>query len=359
MASVGSLLIDGTAGCMNVPVTVEELSNILSGFERAKVAVVGDYFLDRYLVTDPSLAERSIETGLTAHQVVGVRNNPGAAGTIVNNLVAMGAGEIHAVGVVGDDGYGFELRRALTEQGVNTHRLIISKDRFTPTYVKPMREEDGVEREMERFDIQNRQPLPAPLQQAVIEALQQVVPQVDAVIVLDQVEQADCGVVTESVRNAVTQLAAVYPGKPFLADSRAFIGKFHGVIIKPNHAGATRASAAGEQTPLEEIGRTLFERTRKPVLITCGERGIMLIDQDAARLIPGCPVKGPIDVTGAGDSATAAITLSLCSGAPLPQAAYIGNLAASITVQQLGTTGTANRQQIAERLSECLQNGDA
>ena len=86
---------------------------ITSRYPALRVAVVGDFFLDRYLHIDPARDEVSIETGLTVYNVVEVRPQPGAAGTIVNNLVALGIGEIHAVGFCGDDGEGYELRRAL------------------------------------------------------------------------------------------------------------------------------------------------------------------------------------------------------------------------------------------------------
>ena len=62
-------------------------------------------------------------------------------------------------------------------------------------------------------------------------------------------------------------------------------------------------------------------------------------------------VEGPIDPTGAGDSATAGAVLSLCAGATLPEAAVVGNLVASITIQQLGTTGTATAEQLIARHS--------
>ena len=77
---------------------------------------MGDFFLDRYLHIDPAQDETSIETGLTVYNVVEVRSQPGAAGTILNNLVALGIGEVHAVGFCGDDGEGYELRRALAAQ---------------------------------------------------------------------------------------------------------------------------------------------------------------------------------------------------------------------------------------------------
>ena len=66
--------------------TCERLAELLAAFPSLRVAVVGDFFLDEYLDVDPALAEVSVETGKTAHQVVGVRHSPGAAGTVVANL---------------------------------------------------------------------------------------------------------------------------------------------------------------------------------------------------------------------------------------------------------------------------------
>src|SRR5580693_8245693 len=86
---------------------------VTRGYRQLRIAVVGDFCLDRYLEIDPSRVERSIETGLPVHNVVRIRSQPGGAGTIVNNLVALGIGEIIAVGFCGDDGEGYELRREL------------------------------------------------------------------------------------------------------------------------------------------------------------------------------------------------------------------------------------------------------
>ena len=72
------------------------LRTLLDRFAGMHILVLGDFFLDRYLVLDPVLAERSLETGLVARQVVGIRNSPGAGGTVTNNLCALGA---HVTGV--------------------------------------------------------------------------------------------------------------------------------------------------------------------------------------------------------------------------------------------------------------------
>ena len=92
--------------------TPDRFDQITHEFERLCLAVVGDFCLDRYLEIDPARAEISIETGLPVHNVVRVRSQPGAAGTILNNLVALGVGEILPVGFCGHDGEGYELPSA-------------------------------------------------------------------------------------------------------------------------------------------------------------------------------------------------------------------------------------------------------
>src|SRR6187402_1552889 len=110
----------------------ERFAEIAARYSRLRLGVVGDFCLDRYLEIDPARAEVSIETGLEVHQVVRVRSQPGAAGTILNNLVALGVGEIFAVGFCGEDGEGYELRRALAAQPtVNLEHLITTALRRT------------------------------------------------------------------------------------------------------------------------------------------------------------------------------------------------------------------------------------
>src|SRR5881628_2544404 len=134
----------------------ERLDYILSRIPDLRIAVIGDFFLDKYLVTDPALSELSVETGLEARQVVEIRRSPGAAGTVTNNLAALGVGGIEALGVIGEGGEGYDLERELRITGVDTTALIRSPRRCTPTYTKPMVAEQAGERELERLDIKNR-----------------------------------------------------------------------------------------------------------------------------------------------------------------------------------------------------------
>jgi len=113
------------------------LAEIIGGFSKARIAVLGDFFLDKYLDVDPVLEEISVETGKPAHQVTGVRCSPGAAGTVVCNLASLGAGRLYAIGYTGDDGERYDLCKQLHPLRCSTEHLHVSRDRNTPTYLKP------------------------------------------------------------------------------------------------------------------------------------------------------------------------------------------------------------------------------
>ncbi|HXK96219.1 MAG TPA: carbohydrate kinase, partial [bacterium] len=187
------------------------LHEILSQYPNHRILVFGDFFLDRYLVIDPALDEISLETGKTAYQVTAKRSQPGAAGTVVNNLRALEVGHITALTVIGDDGEGYELRQGLTRQGVNIDSILITPDRFTPTYTKPMRKTNGGEEEMNRQDIKNRVPLTEAMETELLKRLDALLPAVDAVIIADQVQERDCGVITGRVRGTLARLATEHP----------------------------------------------------------------------------------------------------------------------------------------------------
>jgi rfaE bifunctional protein kinase chain/domain len=332
------------------------LESLLARFPQTQILVLGDFFLDLYLDLDRRLSETSIETGLEAYQVVGVRASPGAAGTVTCNLRALDVG-VRALGVIGDDGRGYELLRGLRQTGVDVSPLMQVAGRFTPTYTKPMmREPDGEVHELNRLDIKNRGPLPAEVEAALAQALHEQAAQVDGIVVADQVQERNCGVVTDRVRAALVALAASYPDKPIVVDSRVRIGEFEGVHVKPNADEARRAVYPGQvldnlpRDALEQAGGALYQRNGKAAFVTLGSAGVLVFDeQPQAAHIPGICVPEPIDVVGAGDSVMAGIAAALCCGATPVEAATVGNVVASITVQQIGTTGTASRTQVLAR----------
>lgn len=333
------------------------LQSLLSSFPHTTVAVVGDFFLDQYLEIDPALSEVSLETGLEARQVVCRRCHPGAAGTVVNNLCALGVGRVICVGFVGDDGEGFELIRGLRRAGAETDHLLVRTDRFTPTYLKPLvREPNGRLRELERLDTKNRRPLPQDLEDSLLAVLHQVAEEAHAIVALDQVQEPECGVLTTRLRAALADLATRRPHLICLADSRTRIGLFRNLIVKSNSREACQAVHPDQPPhPPEHIApcaRALARLVGRCAFITVGERGILYATADSTCHLPGIPVTGEIDPVGAGDAATAALAASLSAGAAPAEAAIIANLTASITIQQLGTTGTATPEQVTERFHQ-------
>jgi len=335
--------------------TLTELQNILAQFKSLNILVIGDFFLDRYLMLDPDLVETSIETGLDAHQVVAIRNQPGAAGTVTSNLNALGVGNIFALGIMGDDGQGYDLKKGLHATHVNTDHLIVSPDRFTPTYTKPINHKTN--QEHERQDIKNRTPISTNLEDQLIHALDQLVPKMHGIIALDQVQEHNCGVLTERVTAHLSHLAQQHTNKIFFADSRTRIGDFKHVILKPNRTEAIQAIAPNhtggiDQNFLEQCAMTFSQKTGKPAFVTLDADGILATNGDTITHIPGIKVPPPIDIVGAGDSVSASVVSALCAGASLAQAAQLGVIASSITIQQIGTTGTASPDQIIARFQE-------
>ena len=342
----------------------ERLAELVERFGRLRIAVLGDFFLDKYFDVDPSLAEVSLETGKTAHQVVSVRHSPGAAGTVVSNLAALGAGTLHAVGFTGDDGESYDLRNDLASLKCHTDHLDRDPRRMTPTYLKPRDARDAsLAGEHSRYDTKNRTPTSDACSRRTIAALDVLLPALDAVIVIDQVEEEGCGIVTPLVVDALADRARRHPTVIFWADSRRRIRQFRNVIIKPNQFEAVGFENPSPDQQMDEkrlcdaIGR-LRQVTGAPVCATCGPQGMVVSDPELTR-VPGLRIDGPIDTTGAGDSATAGAVLALAAGASLPEAALVGNLVASITVRQLAATGTARPDQLLPRLAMWQAQRDA
>jgi bifunctional ADP-heptose synthase (sugar kinase/adenylyltransferase) len=337
--------------------TTDLVERVLTTIPHKTVGLLGDLFLDRYLDIDPARDEPSVETGLTAYQVVGVRSYPGALGTVLNNLAALGVGRIVPVAAIGDDGEGYELRQALGRvPAVDAAHVFAAPGRRTPTYTKPM----YGDKELNRLDIKNRTATPPDIEDWIISLLETAWRECDALIVLDQVSEKDCGVVTGRVQTHISKLAARDPAKFVLADSREQIGTFRNVAVKPNESecylGVWVSRTQPGEVTYEPLNLAL--QVNGPVFCTRGRAGIRYAQKpDAAGFqhsvdIPPYPVSGPIDICGAGDSCSAGITSAVISGLTHEQAAAFGNLVASITIQQIGVTGTATPEQVRVRWRE-------
>ena len=333
----------------------KRLQQILGSFASLRVGVVGDFFLDSYFDCDPDLDERSLETGKKCYQVIRTRRQAGAAGTVAANLKALGVGSVEAVGFCGDDGEGYELRRAMAAIDLDLSGFFTCPDRFTPTYgkpcyVDPAHKQKRVSQELERIDLKNRRATPVSLQQRIITFVRRRCASWHGMLMLDQVQEANCGVMTSRVRKALLDLARSRPELVTMADSRQRIQLFRHVMTKPNEFEAAQALGAKGKRVSMSSSRThagkLSRLTGRPVFLTLGKHGIVIADDDRIDHIPARRVEGPIDTVGAGDSTSAALAAAMAAGANLEEAANIAAVVAAITVGQLGATGTATQAQI-------------
>lgn len=318
------------------------VSEILERLRELAALVVGDICLDRWCHYDPAAAEPSRETGLARIAVVRTEVTPGAGGTVANNLAALGVRRTAVLGAIGEDGFAFELVGALRARGIEADLLVSSARIQTFTYTKLLNAETEVE-DLPRVDFINTRPLPDEVEREVLERLRRHARDFDVILVSDQAETAQGGVVTQAVRQLVKELAAAAPEKVFWVDSRMRAELFRGVIVKPNREEAEAACRRA-------LGVVDFGRLRRHIeapwlVITEGARGALVVGPEGETWVPTRAVAHPVDICGAGDSFSAGAALALkVTGSPV-EAARFGNLVASITIMKKGT-GTASPEEV-------------
>lgn len=336
--------------------TPARFQTITSRYPNLRIGILGDFCLDRYLEIDPARSEVSIETGLTVHNVIRVRSQPGAAGTILNNLVALGIGSTDAIGFCGDDGEGYELRRALGERrGVRLENFFSTPERRTFTYTKPLLIRPGKPpEELNRLDFKHWPPTSPELNQRVASAVMNVANAADALILMDQVDAADTGVVNSGLLPVIAEIATRHPRLPILADSRRGLRGYPAVIFKMNHVELARLLDEPALMDLQNIKQqtaALAGRHGRFVFVSLAEQGIVGASANGeVEHVPALPLRGEIDIVGAGDAVSANLTAALAAGATLRESMELAMVAASIVIHQLGTTGTASVPQLNELL---------
>jgi len=317
---------------------------ILDAIRRIRVLVAGDVCLDRWCTYDPELAEPSRETTIPRTAVVSTQVTPGAAGTVANNLAALGA-QVSVLGAIGEDGFGFELQHALATRGISSDLLVSTADLATFTYTKLLNAATGGE-DLPRVDFVNTRPLPPDLDSRLNALLREAATAFDVIIVSDQAETSQGGVVTPAMRETLARIAAEQNDIVIWVDSRMRPEHFRGLIVKPNQQEADAAC-------LRALGRIDYPafraRIAAPLLVvTCGGDGAVVVDAGGERWVATKKVEHPVDICGAGDSFSAGAALALKATGDPVAAVRFGNRVASITIMKKGT-GTASPQEVLAR----------
>jgi rfaE bifunctional protein kinase chain/domain len=341
----------------------QRLDALGSRYRALTLVVAGDFCLDRYFEIDPARAETSLETGLPVRNVARTRCQPGAAGTVLNNLAALGIGRLELIGCCGEDGEGFELRRALAAlPGVGLDGFLSARERATFCYTKPLVINQGKPpRELERIDIKNWTPTPPALASELARRFLAAARAADGVVVMEQVDHAGVGVVTDHLLAALATLAQERPHLPIVCDSRVGLARYGAVIAKMNAGELARMLGQAPTTDMATLRAQVAEiaqRRQRAAVVTAAEHGLVASSASGETIhVPALPVRGPIDVVGAGDSVSASLAAALSGGASLHEACALAMAAASVVIHKLATTGTADMAEISAVLNRTIAPG--
>lgn len=325
----------------------ELLTKIISDIHSVRIAVVGDFCLDAYWFIDESKSEISIETGQMTRPVKQQRYSLGGAGNVTNNLTAMGVKDVRAFGVIGPDPFGTEMVKVMQRNGINPENLIIQEENWsTHVYTKPY----IADVEQNRIDFGNFNELSDATADRLIGLLKNEVPQVDVVIVNQQVLS---GIHTEYFRNQLVKVIQQFPDKIFIADSRNYSEVYDGAYRKMNDREAANLVGLKKEADdvvlyleVKDAANRLYKKFGKSLFITRGERGSVIVDENGVTDIYGLMIISKVDPVGAGDSYLAGAAATLAAGYNMQTAAEIGSYVAGVTVQKLFQTGTASPEEI-------------
>ena len=333
----------------------EHVKKILEKIQNVDITVYGDFCIDAYWILDPRGSEVSIETGLQADAVDHHYYSLGGASNVVANLASLKPAKIHVIGVIGDDIFGRELIRQFKELGVDTSGLVVQKENFD-TYAFNKRYLNDNEQPRIDFGCFNKRTLET--DKLLTVKLNDALQRSDVVILNQQIP--------ESLNNPefiddVNSLLEKYDDKIVLLDSRHYGDRFKNIYRKTNEFEAALLNGVEHDfddiIPLDESrlhAQKLFEQSRKPVILTRGEKGIVVYDKDGFHAIPGIQMFSKIDTVGAGDTTVSALALCLAAGCTSEEAAYVANFAAGVTVQILYRTGTATPEEVYQLAQDAV-----
>jgi D-beta-D-heptose 7-phosphate kinase/D-beta-D-heptose 1-phosphate adenosyltransferase len=307
------------------------------------VVVLGDLMLDEFVWGD--VTRISPEAPVPVVDVRRESLHLGGAANVLANLVALGA-KGTVVGVVGDDPAGQRLRRGLSELGTQDRYLIVDDTRPSTTKTRIIAHSQLVV----RADRESRVPVTPKIEEQIVAGLKEALERADAFVVSDY----DKGVVTPGILRQILPFA--YERVPVLIDPkiRNFNSYRPATLITPNHFEALRMSDLEDHSDdgSHQAARAIREKLGcDAVLITRGDRGLMLLEGDGEPVYVETAAREVYDVTGAGDSVIAALAAALASGATMLEAASLANHAAGIVVGKVGTA-TATAEELLATFAE-------
>lgn len=308
-------------------ITPDRLEELLAAFRGVRVLVVGDLMLDVYLRGGASRI--SPEAPVPVVHIAEEWAALGGAANVAANVVALGAA-CSVVGAVGDDYAGDRLRGALETAGISPAGLVVTPGRPTTVKTRVLVRHQQVA----RYDRESAAYAEHDAEEALADAVHRLA--ADASVVA--AEDYNKGVLSERVIDAAMGRDGTHD-RPVVVDPKArHFFDYHGAtVFKPN---LVELSAALRE-PVRPDDPAWLSATRdrlrcEHLLLTLGEDGMALASPGGARLRVPAMARSVYDVSGAGDTVTAVVAVSLAAGATAPEAAVLANEAAAIEVGKAG-----------------------
>jgi rfaE bifunctional protein kinase chain/domain len=304
-------------------------SNLLSRFPGRTVIVVGDLMLDHFLTgaVDRISPEAPVPVVRFDHESYRL----GGAANVAHNAAALGA-NVEVIGLIGSDDAGRQLRADLDKIGIGSSAIVEDPGRRT---TRKLRVVTSRNQQVARIDYEDDREVHGDVEAAIVGRIDQLSGSADAILLSDYLKGAiSLGVATAAIA------AARRRGIPLLVDPKVpHIDYYAGAtVITPNHHEAEAVTHMRIRTTEEAIAAARKFRERAgcdSVLVTRGEHGMTLLGpHEEAEL--AAEAREVADVTGAGDTVIATMTLALAAGASLVDAARLANKAAGVVVGKFG-----------------------
>jgi len=308
----------------------EELLNVLPKLANGKILVVGDLILDEYIWS--KVNRISPEAPVPVADVVSTMCVPGGAGNVACNIKALG-GEVYLVGVIGKDKAGEEFLEKLKKMGIGAQGIVVDKNRPTTLKSRIIAHHQHVV----RVDRETKKVIDKNLYEKILRLSEKMMDKIDAVLISDYAK----GVMTSELTSRIITLAKKYRKIVSVDPKGSDYSKYRkATIITPNQKEAELATGIliNNEDNLLRAGYKLLQETKaRYILITRGEKGMSLFQKDHSPIHIPSVVSEVYDITGAGDTVVATLTLALACGVSIEKAVELANWAAGVVVRKVGT----------------------
>jgi len=321
------------------PIDARRARDLVARFPGLPVLVVGDVMLDRFIVG--RVTRISPEAPVPVVQFRAEHVRLGGAANVAHNIAALG-GRVSLVGVVGADLAASRLRQQLEAAGTSAGGLVEDATRPTTEKVRIVTERN---QQVARVDYEEDGDVDESVEQQVVQRIDETGAGVKALLVSDYLK----GTITRQVVAALLARMASAADVPLIVDPKVpHLACYAGAtLVTPNLHEAETAThrRIRSDDDAREAAREFRARVRcDGVLITRGEQGMWLSHALVEGAVPAI-AREVADVTGAGDTVVAALTLALAAGATPAEAAVLANHAAGIVVGKFGPA-TLTREQL-------------